>query len=185
MPRSAACLTDTDIDNVLSRLPERNYTRNLTLILLTHHTGMRAAEIAALKVKDVTNADGTIRNSLVTIFTKGNRRTVFLSDKIREELRWYLKAYKPTSMDSPLFAGRCGEHMSPNGMVHLIKRLYLAAGYDNASSHSGRRSLITKLHRKGIALKTIMTVVGHKHLSTTERYISTSDEECSFAVNLI
>jgi integrase/recombinase XerD len=52
------------------------------------------------------------------------------------------------------------------------------------SSHSSRRSFITKLAHSGVSAKVIMTLAGHKHLSTTQRYIDVNDEMLRQAVEL-
>jgi integrase/recombinase XerD len=49
-------------------------------------------------------------------------------------------------------------------------------------SHSGRRSFITKRPHSGVSPKVIMTLAGHKHLSTTQRYIDVNDEMLRKAV---
>ena len=63
---------------------------------------------------------------------------------------------------------------------HLINLARISGG----SSHSGRRSFITKLTHNGVSVKVIMTLAGHKHLSTTQRYIDVNDEMLRQAVEL-
>ena len=70
-------------------------------------------------------------------------------------------------------------------LCQLFGQLYKQAGVDGASSHSGRRSFISKLAHNGVSPKVIMTLAGHKHLTTTQRYIDVSDEMLRQAVNLV
>jgi integrase/recombinase XerD len=56
---------------------------------------------------------------------------------------------------------------------------------DSTSSHSGRRSFISKLVHNGVSPKIIMTLAGHKHMTTTQRYIDVNDEMLRTAVNLV
>ena len=63
--------------------------------------------------------------------------------------------------------------------------LYHRAGIYGASSHSGRRSFITKLAHSGVSAKVIMELAGHKHLGTTQRYIELNDEMRRAAVELL
>lgn len=52
------------------------------------------------------------------------------------------------------------------------------AGVERASSHSGRRSLATKLlHEQGEHLKTVQQILGHKNASTTVIYHDTPESE--------
>jgi integrase/recombinase XerD len=56
-------------------------------------------------------------------------------------------------------------------MSRAINIMYQKAGLIKASSHTGRRSLITKLAYKGIDIYTIMRIAGHRSITTTQGYI--------------
>lgn len=70
-------------------------------------------------------------------------------------------------------------------MVNLFKRLYVAAGIDGASSHSGRRQFLTELADKGINARVIQVLARHKHLSTTQRYIDVNEIKLRKAIELV
>ena len=55
----------------------------------------------------------------------------------------------------------------------------------DSSSHTRCRSIITKLASKGVSAKVLMELAGHKHLSTTQRYIEVNDQMLKEAVELI
>ena len=59
-------------------------------------------------------------------------------------------------------------------MVRFLKRLYMEAGIPEASSHSGRRTIITSLAERGIDLKSIATLAGHSNIRTTALYVDAS-----------
>lgn len=68
--------------------------RNRTMLLLTHWAGMRVGEVAALRVGDVVNRDGTIKAEirLDAMQTKGKHaRVVYVNEKLRRELAAYVK----------------------------------------------------------------------------------------------
>jgi len=54
-----------------------------------------------------------------------------------------------------------------------------------AKGEYGRRSFISKLAHNGASPKVIMTLAGHKHMTTTQRYIDVNDEMLRQAVNLV
>ena len=62
---------------------------------------------------------------------------------------------------------------------------YERAGIVGASSHSGRRTFITTLANKGVGVRVLMALAGHRHMSTTQRYIDLNDKMLKVAVNLI
>lgn len=167
----------------------RHSERNRAAIALSYYAGLRVGEIAALRVNDVYDAEGGVREQVMlkASYTKMKEaRTVFVSMKLRKELERYASSWtKPPKQDAPLIPSQKGGTFSPNSLCQLFGQLYGSAGIEGASSHSGRRSFITKLAHKGISAKVIMTLAGHKHLSTTQRYIDVNDEMCKAAVEII
>ena len=74
---------------------------------------------------------------------------------------------------------------SANTLTQYFHKLYKDAGIDGASSHSGRRTFITNLANKGINVRLLAQLAGHKHISTTQRYIDCNDGMLRAAVELI
>lgn len=85
----------------------------------------------------------------------------------------------PAFIDHPAEKGECWK------LCQLMNRFYGAAGLDRATSHSGRRWFITKLANSGVGTKVIMTLAGHKHMTTTQRYIDVRDDMMKAAVELL
>jgi integrase/recombinase XerD len=73
-----------------------------------------------------------------------------------------------------LFASQKGGAMTPSSMARFVKALYSEAGIAGASSHSGRRTLITRLAERGIDLKAIAQIAGHTSIRTTALYIESN-----------
>jgi integrase len=61
----------------------------------------------------------------------------------------------------------------------------LAKGEDYPTSHSGRRTFITKLADKGVGVRVLMALAGHKSIATTQRYIELNPTVMKAAVELI
>lgn len=58
-------------------------------------------------------------------------------------------------------------------------------GIAGASSHSGRRTFITNLAAKGISVRVLASLAGHKSIATTQRYIDVNDDMKRRAVELV
>mgnify|MGYP000380191596 CR=1 FL=1 len=90
----AKVLTQSELDQVLRYLSTKRYAkRDRCLILTSFWSGMRVGEIAQLKMRDVVNEDGTVKNEikLSAHQTKGNTaRVVFIPRKLKEEILDYL-----------------------------------------------------------------------------------------------
>ena len=124
----AKTLTQAEIDQVLRYASTRKYPeRNRALILSSFYLGLRVAEIALLKLGDVVNEDGTIKNEirLAGSQTKGGHpRTVFIPDKLKPEYAAYLKTRHIKDPTLPLFHTENKLRFSPNGLCVWFFSIY-------------------------------------------------------------
>ena len=70
-------------------------------------------------------------------------------------------------------------------LIECCPDIYKAIGLKDASSHSGRRTYITRLANKGVGVRLLAALAGHSHISTTQRYIDVNSEQLSEAVELL
>ena len=56
---------------------------------------------------------------------------------------------------------------------------------NGASSHSGRRTFITRLANKGVSVRQLAALAGHVNISTTQKYIDVNSEQLARAVELL
>lgn len=186
----AKTLTQNEIDQVLRFIAtkSRYSTRNRTMVLMSFYSGMRVGEIASLRLGDIQNEDSTIKSEirLSAEQTKGDKgRVVFVNEKLRTELASYLQSYKPKSVTQPLFYTEKSVGFSANTLTQWFFWLYRKAGISSASSHSGRRTFITNLANKGISVRVLASLAGHKSINTTMVYIDTNDNIKRQAVELV
>lgn len=137
---------------------------------------------------DVYDANGNTKQQmrLRAENTKANEmRTVFLNEKLIKEAEKYAATLKHFQPNKPLLQTQKRTAFSANTLCQRFKELYVKAGIDGASSHSGRRWFITQLAHKGVSAKVVMTLAGHKHLATTQRYIEVNDEMLKAAVEIL
>lgn len=85
----------------------------------------------------------------------------------------------------PLLLTQKRSQFSTNTLCQLLVQTYCTAGLDGASSHSGRRWFITQLAHAGVSGKVIMTLAGHRNLTTIQRYIDVRDDMMRAAVELL
>lgn len=185
----AKTLTDRELKKVLDYVAvHRHAARNRAMLLVTCYAGCRVSEVAALKCGDVLAADGTVKTEiqLSPDQTKGGHaRTVFVNDRLKKELTAYCKTLKRRDPDLPLFRTQKREGFTGNTLCQHFHWLYRHAGIDGASSHSGRRTFITTLASKGVSVRVLASLAGHKSIATTQRYIDVNDDMKRAAVQLI
>ena len=186
----AKTLTPPELRRVLDYVATRKHAaRNRAMLLMTHYSGMRVGEVAALRIDDVLGADGNVRTEirLDASQTKGSyARVVFVNDKLLKELGKYLAGYKPANREQKLFytQKRMREGFNANTLTQHFHHLYRNVGIEGASSHSGRRSFITNLASKGVGVRVLMSLAGHRNIATTQVYIDCNDNQKRAAVEL-
>lgn len=175
---------DTGIDIPLRRVPcklpeclsrqevERIIHYSLTLrhrALLTtvYAAGLRVSELCSLKVSDIDVARMMLR---VRAGKGGKDRYTLLSPLLLSTLRSYCKRYHPSDWLFPANDER--QHIS----ACLPQRLFNAAKdhaniHKKGGIHSLRHAFATHLLEGGVDLDTIKQLLGHSHISTTERYL--------------
>jgi integrase/recombinase XerD len=192
MAKQAKTLTQQELRRVLDYTATRKHSiRNRALLMTTHLSGMRVGEVASLRNSDVLDAEGNIRNEirLSAEQTKGNEaRVVFVSDKLRKELELYTRTMNKATINTALkffySQKRTSDGFTANTLTQFFHYLYKKAGIDGASSHSGRRTFITNLATKGVGVRVLMSLAGHKNISTTQAYIDVNDDMKRKAVEL-
>jgi integrase/recombinase XerD len=189
--KQAKLLTDAEQKRVYAILDAHRYSaRNRALFAFSFFAGLRACEIAALKVGDVFDERGAVRDTvyLAAAQTKGDEAgTVLVSKRLAKALNKFAAVY-PRHIANPnaaLFFSAKRGGFSSQTIVNLFARFYALASIKGASSHSGRRQFLTELADKGVNVRVIQALARHKDISTTQRYIDYNESKLRNAIELI
>ncbi len=177
----AKVLSESEIHRVERTLIKTQHAkRNAALLWCSFGLGLRAKELASLKVHHVLGSDGVLLEevNLSAAMTKGaKQRTVYLTNpKLVQKIQEYI-TYRQSQEDilfnheAPLFKSQKGGTFTPNTLQQLFHRLYTAARIHGASSHSGRRTFATTLIEKGADIKAVSRLMGHASISITAQYV--------------
>ena len=187
--RQAQTLNEAQLRRVIHYCRSRRHpVRDQTIVMASFYAGLRAKEIAALTVGDVFDDAGAVREQFILAAAQskgGQRRTVYVSQRLRKAFAEYGDTIKLSDPQRPLFASQKGGAFSANTMCQLFLDIYKAVGLKDASSHSGRRTYITRLANKGVGVRLLAALAGHSHISTTQRYIDVNAEQLTAAVELL
>jgi integrase/recombinase XerD len=135
----AKTLTPQELRRVTDYVATRKHAAsNRAMLLITHLAGLRAGEVAALRISDVLDAEGSVRSEirLDAEQTKGHfARVVFVSEKLRKELSKYLALYAPANHEQKLFytQKRMREGFNANTLTQHFHHLYRAVWTSPAS----------------------------------------------------
>ena len=191
MAKQAKVLNNAEIRRVLDYCATRKHAlRNRSLVMMMFNTGMRVSEVASLRIKDVVDMDGNIKGEirLAAENTKTNEaRTVFVNERLRKELEQYAKLLTNNCLNNKFFYSqkKDSDGFTANTLTQHFHYLYKRVGLDGASSHSSRRTFITTLANKGIGVRVIMGLSGHKALSSVQCYIDCNDELMRNAIEMV
>ena len=196
----ARILTSREYRKVLVYISShRHASRNKAMLYASHLAGLRVGEISYLTIADVLTDSGEIKDEIYLSpeKTKGDKgRTVLIPQKLQDELHNYLsirfrlkdlKAVSMTDTSRALFYSQRhpSDGFSPNTLAQLFHYLYKNAGLSGCSSHSGRRFFATKIAEAGTNPKVLQTLLGHKNLQTTMRYVEISPTMLRKAIQLM
>jgi len=177
--KRAKTLSKVELKRVLAVVAAgRNAERNKIILYLSFYAGLRAKEIAELKVGDIFAKDGSVIQSVLLQAeqTKGERNRAFvINSTLARALSQYKERIDELEQNSPLIQSQKAGAFSANSMCQLMCTFYKEAGIYGASSHSGRRTFITTLANKGVSACILMELAGHRNLATTQRYIDVND----------
>lgn len=149
-----------------------NVERDLLIVDLAIHTGLRRSELANLRVGDI----DVERQVLVVRQGKGAKdRVIPLSEQMTEKLGEYIQG---KGNDNSLFG------LAAATISGKIKFFAKRAGLD-IHAHSLRDYFATSLSEKGATIREIQSLLGHTNLTHTERYTLHTDEHLRKAIELI
>jgi integrase/recombinase XerD len=167
----------------------RQPDRNRAIVLLSMKAGLRAAEIAKLTWDMVVGPTGQIATVIELhddAAKMGSGRTIPMHPQLREAL---VSLRRAEPADGPVIRSERGGQMTPLSIVVWFSRAYEALGLDGCSSHSGRRTFITRaarsVHKAGGSLRDVQLLAGHRSIQTTQRYIDGDSDAQRRLVSLI
>jgi integrase/recombinase XerD len=145
---TAVALHPHDIQSVLKVARRERYaSRAEALVMLSTTLGLRATELAPIKINDVYASDGSVLTniSVCRSFLLGKRQLVDLTDlpRLRKCLADYFEKELGEGVDpnAPLFRSQRGGPLSSQAIARHLTSLYRRAGIVGATSRSGRKML--------------------------------------------
>ena len=173
----APCETNADGKDTL-----RLWVRDRAMLELMYSSGLRASEVGAVGLTDVLDTLGALR-----VLGKGSKqRLVPMGEPAQAWLGRYLDECRPALASraadraaaqgrSPTDGGRVfltktGRPIERVRVWQIVKKYASIAGLSGVHPHTLRHSFATHLLSGGANLREIQSLLGHEHLSTTQRY---------------
>ncbi len=169
-------LTVDEVVKLLStEAGDEHSARDIALLELLYSSGLRVSELVGIDLNDI-----DLKNLTVKVMGKGGKeRIVPVGSKAAGALNKYLRErldMNPTG--DHLFVNTRGGRLNVRSVDRVIRKYATLAGIPkNVSPHVLRHTFATHLLGGGADLRAIQEMLGHKSLSTTQRYTHTSIEK--------
>lgn len=146
--------------------------RTYALIEILLQTGIKIGELAGLKTEDI--KESTIH---VSQYGKTLTREIPLNKAVKKSIEDYLKGRPDRSNDGHLFITRTGHPLLIRNIRQIISRCFREVGIEKATVNDFRNTFIAHQLKNGASVEYIAKLVGHRRLSSTERFLNVVKEE--------
>jgi integrase/recombinase XerC len=147
-------------------------TRDLAILELLYASGLRVAELSGLDVDALDRTGHTVR-----VLGKGRKERIvpYGAAAARALEAWLARRGEPRG---PLFVTARGRRLGVRSVHAIVRRAARAAGIvRRVSPHTLRHTFATHLLDGGADLRMIQELLGHRRLSTTQRYTHVGAEQ--------
>ena len=154
--------------------------RIYAIIEILLQTGVRIGELANLRMED-------IKENVLHVRTQEGhaQRDILLNKRTKDALKRYFAA-RPQTTNDYLFVTKTGKQFLVRNIRDAIERYFKKAGIKNAKINDLRHTFVSHHLKNGISLVFLSKVLGHKRLSSTERYLQyIKDIKKSESTNLV
>lgn len=173
---------ERELNAAQGEIKKRQAIRDLGIVQILMHTGLRVNELCTLTLDDVTMGERS--GALRVRKGKGTKqRTVSLNTVARAALRAWLDV-RPAAAHDLLFTDSRGVALRSRGIQHRIGELGRLAKLE-ITPHTLRHTFAKNLVDGGVSLEKVSTLLGHSSLNTTRIYTTPSAWDLEQAVNTL
>lgn len=167
----------TEMEYRALRDVSRTDVRLYSIVELLLQTGIRIGELTRLTLDDIKDTkDGKFKYLVITEFGSHPERKVPLNPSAVAAIDEYLKI-RPKTDNNTLYVTKTGNPLLVRNIRTSIDRAFEKAGIKDAKVNDLRNTFIAHHLAHGVSLVTVSRLVGHKRLSTTEKYLDLVKKE--------
>lgn len=159
-------LSKEECEELLSEVRESENERNIAIVYMLLHTGIRVSELCALNISDI-----DFRTKQVNVLdTHGDRRIIPMSEELIEYLSFYMGAIQPKEA---VFVSRNNERLTERSVQYMLKKFHINA-------QKLRHTFCQHLIDQGASLEVVSKLAGHRDINVTKRYAKSRVPETEF-----
>ena len=171
--------TTAEIQAMLKTLPT---ARDKLIFKFLIQSGARISEVLALKIENIPVPDFSSEISVIHhVKSKGKYRDIYIPTILLVELDDFIMEHRSLikTTHSYVFTAQHPHQQSKpisyRGLYEVFKRAGRKAGID-FKFHDTRHTFVTRLVESGMDLSVVRILAGHKHISTTQKYVTLSTD---------
>ncbi|HEY4548761.1 MAG TPA: tyrosine-type recombinase/integrase [Bacillus sp. (in: firmicutes)] len=149
-------LSANEYSLLLNKVKEDGDLRNIAIVYVLLHTGIRVSELCRLNRSDI----DLIKNELI-IQKNERERLIPLSTDTRVHLQNYLRSH--TSKDA-IFITNAGDRITERAVQYMLKKYHV-------NPNKLRHTFCQKLVDSNIDIEIVSRLAGHRDLNVTKRYV--------------
>lgn len=164
--------TDEEVEKLRTYLYKEDNKRNIAIFELLLSSGLRLSEVASLRIDDLNYVE-----CKGIVMGKGSKERVFyFSERAKVCIEEYLNSRN--DFKDWLFVNDNAPHnkFGSSSIGTMIRKTGIGAGIEKTHPHRLRRTMATRLVRKGMPIEQVSKLLGHTSLSVTMRYVETDKE---------
>lgn len=164
--------TDEEVEVLRNYLYSQKSKRNVAIFELLLSSGLRLSELESLRIDDVNlvECEGLVMGK------GGKERKFYFSERAKVCITDYLNS----RVDNKewLFVSEMAPYnkFGSSGIGNMVRETGRRCGIENVHPHRFRRTMATRLVRKGMPIEQVSKLLGHSNLEVTMRYVETDNE---------
>lgn len=164
--------TDEEVEVLRNYLYSQKSKRNVAIFELLLSSGLRLSELESLRIDDVNlvECEGLVMGK------GGKERKFYFSERAKVCITDYLNS----RVDNKewLFVSEMAPYnkFGSSGIGYMVRETGRRCGIENVHPHRFRRTMATRLVRKGMPIEQVSKLLGHSNLEVTMRYVETDNE---------
>ena len=150
----------------------RNDSRATAIVELMLQSGLRIKEIENLKLDDVKENE-----LLIETYESHSSRIVPLNNSAKTALKKYIETGRYPGKAKNVFVTKTGRSLLARNIRSLLNRYFNKADIKNIKVNDLRNTFIVFQLKSGVPIDVVSQIVGHKRISTTEKYLELIDSK--------
>ncbi|MGG1630158.1 tyrosine-type recombinase/integrase [Rossellomorea sp. NRS-1567] len=159
-------LSKEECEALLSEVRESENERNIAIVYMLLHTGIRVSELCGLNIEDI-----DLETKQVSVSdTHGDERIIPLSEEVVHSLSDYMDTIQP---QEALFVSKTNERLTERSVQYMLKKFHINA-------QKLRHTFCQHLIDQGVSLEIVSKLAGHRDINVTKRYAKSRVPETEF-----